>query len=226
MIANNVQRTPMNGPEWIAMLEELIRQRGGKLLAVATAATIKPAALIHELHVRPRFGESVTKVVAQGLEDLAKNVPAKATTGSLVGKGASEMTTTVAKNIAKAAKTEAAEAVAKGTFQQVTKTAAREIGRNVGRAAGIAAIIDAGFAAVKAARNVKSGEWTLKQAAAHVGREAGIGAVSGAVAVAAVPVAVVVAGVSVATGPAFVVAGLAGLGSRQFLDQIVPGKPS
>lgn len=100
---------------------------------------------------------------------------------------------------------------------QGARAAGRQVLRGVAASAGAGALVDGGWALVKAVRGVRAGSMTTHDAARHVAREAGTGAAATAAGTAAAAVLVAVTG-GVATPAVFVVAAAASLGAKMGLD--------
>jgi hypothetical protein len=97
------------------------------------------------------------------------------------------------------------------------RAASRQVLRGITSAAGAGALIDGGWALFQAARRVRAGTMTKRQAAGHVAREAGTGAAATAAGTAAAALLVAVSG-GIATPAVFIVAAAASIGAKAGLD--------
>jgi hypothetical protein len=106
---------------------------------------------------------------------------------------------------------------------QTVAGAGRQILRGVGAAAGAGALIDGGWALLGAARGVRSGSMTRREAVWHVVREAASGAAATAAGTAAAAALVTLTG-GVAAPALFVVGAAASLGAKTGLDAWLKGR--
>ncbi|MGD0528716.1 MAG: hypothetical protein ABSE49_26505, partial [Polyangiaceae bacterium] len=84
-------------------------------------------------------------------------------------------------------------------------------------AAAMGAFVDGGWATVEAVKGVRAGEMTQKQAAVHVAREAGTGALATAAGTATAALLVAVTG-GIAAPALFAVAAVTSIGAKMGLD--------
>ena len=105
---------------------------------------------------------------------------------------------------------------------QSVRRAGRQLLRGVTAAAGAGALIDGGWALVSAAKRMRAGTMSGRQAALHVAREAGTGAAATAAGTAAAALLVALTG-GIAAPAVFVVGGAASLGAKMGLDAWLGG---
>jgi hypothetical protein len=101
---------------------------------------------------------------------------------------------------------------------QTVRAAGRQVLRSVGAAAGAGAVVDGGWALVKAVRNMRRGTMTQRQAAAYVAREASTGAVATAAGATAAVLLVALTG-GVAAPAVLLVGAVASVGAKAGLDR-------
>jgi hypothetical protein len=106
---------------------------------------------------------------------------------------------------------------------QTVRAASRQVLRSVGAAAGAGAVVDGGWALVKAIRRVRRGSMTQRQAAAYVAREASTGAVATA-AGATVAVLLVALTGGIAAPAVMLVGAVASVGAKAGLDRWLDGR--
>ncbi len=99
-----------------------------------------------------------------------------------------------------------------------TRAAGRQVLRSVGAAAGAGALLDGGWALFQAARGVRRGSMTRRQAAGHVVREASTGAAATAAGTAAAVLLIALTG-GVAAPAVFLVAAATSVGAKAGLDR-------
>jgi hypothetical protein len=107
---------------------------------------------------------------------------------------------------------------ARAVAEQTVRAAGRQILRSVGTAAGAGAVIDGGWALVQAARRVRRGSMTHREAAALVAREAATGAAATAAGTTAAILLVALTG-GVAAPAVFLVGAAASVGAKAGLDR-------
>jgi hypothetical protein len=107
--------------------------------------------------------------------------------------------------------------VARATAQTV-RVASRQVLRSVGAAAGAGAVVDGGWALLKAIRNMRRGSMTQRQAVAYVAREASTGAVATAAGATAAVLLVALTG-GVAAPAVLLVGAVASVGAKAGLDR-------
>jgi hypothetical protein len=107
---------------------------------------------------------------------------------------------------------------ARAAAAQTVRAAGRQILRSVGAAAGAGAVIDGGWALVQAARRVRRGSMSRREAAALVAREAATGAAATAAGATAGVLLVALTG-GVAAPAVFLVGAAASVGAKAGLDR-------
>jgi hypothetical protein len=107
--------------------------------------------------------------------------------------------------------------VARAAATHTVRMASRHVLRSVSLAAGAGALVDGGWALVHAARCLRRGTMTRREAAIHVAREAGTGAAATAAGTAAAALLVTLTG-GVAAPAVFLVGAVAAVGAKAGLD--------
>jgi hypothetical protein len=105
------------------------------------------------------------------------------------------------------------------------RAAGRQILRDVGAAAGAGALVDGGWALIRAVRNVRLGTMTHREATSFVVREASTGAAATAAGATAAVVLVALTG-GVAAPAVFLVGAAASMGAKAGLDRWLDGTES
>lgn len=107
---------------------------------------------------------------------------------------------------------------ARAAAVQTVRAAGRQILKSVGKAAGAGVVIDGGWALIQAARRVRHGSMTQREAAALVAREAATGAAATAAGTTAAILLVALTG-GVAAPAVFFVGAAASVGAKAGLDR-------
>jgi hypothetical protein len=98
------------------------------------------------------------------------------------------------------------------------RAAGRQVFRSIGAAAAVGALVDGGWATMQAVKGVRAGSMTQKEAAAHVAREAGTGALATAAGTATAALLVAMTG-GIAAPALFAVAAVVSMGAKMGLDE-------
>src|SRR5579859_8288990 len=122
--------------------------------------------------------------------------------------------------VARAALPAAESGAAVSALSMGVRAAGRQVLRSVGAAAGAGALIDGGWALVQAARCVRRGSMTHREAATRVAREAATGAAATAAGTTAAILLVVLTG-GVAAPAVFLVGAAVSVGAKAGLDRWV-----
>jgi hypothetical protein len=114
---------------------------------------------------------------------------------------------------------------ARALATQSVRAAGRQIVRSVGAAAGAGALVDGGWALVRAVGRVRRGTMTQREATAYVVREASTGAAATAAGATAAVLLIALTG-GVAAPAVFFVGAAASIGAKAGLDRWLGGRDS
>ena len=148
----------------------------------------------------------------------------------LLAEGAQKAIRELAENSAKAilgtfapstlARVAGAAELTKGVVKQAGVTAVKEVLKGAGKAAGVGFVVDGVFGGVEAALAYKNGKMTGKEAAVHVSKEAGTGALATGAGVAVAAGVVALTG-GLAAPVVFVIGAGAAIGAKQGLKRLL-----
>jgi hypothetical protein len=181
---------------------------GAEAMAVRTAAET-----LFETGGKRLLAEGAQKAIRELAENSAKAILGTFAPSTLARvAGAAELTVGAVQS--------AATELTKGVVKQAGVTAVKEVLKGAGKAAGVGFVVDGVFGGVEAALAYKNGKMTGKEAAVHVSKEAGTGALATGAGVAVAAGVVALTG-GLAAPVVFVIGAGAAIGAKQGLKRLL-----
>jgi hypothetical protein len=185
---------------------------GAEAVAVRTAAEH-----LFEAGGKRLLAEGAQKAMRELAENSARAILGNFAPSALARvAGAAELTAGVMRSAA----TDLAKGAGMAVVREAGKTAAKEVLKGAGRAAGVGFVVDGVFGGVEAALAYRKGTMTSKEAAVHVSKEAGTGALATGAGVAVAAGVVALTG-GLAAPVVFVIGAGAAIGAKQGLRRLL-----